>query len=229
MRNTDIKVPVRFLFERQLQHILLLVCLIPGAIYLALPALDGTSWLGISDTAWFYALILVVLVHQIVVWFVFRTQLVFSLFSRLFGRYDMIVWGAIFLPLLFLRPILTVGLGLADLGSLKLIGGLRIVLGLVLLLPFGYTMWSFERYFSVPRALGGDHFRQRYREMPLVKEGAFRYSSNAMYSFGFLFLWSIALLTGSRAALGAALFQHAYIWVHMYCTEEPDMQVIYGK
>jgi len=28
--------------------------------------------------------------------------------------------------------------------------------------------------------------------------------------------------------LAAALFQHAYIWVHYYCTEEPDMQLIYG-
>lgn len=228
MRNTEIKVPIHFLFERQVQHILLLACLIPGAIHLALPALDGTSWLGISDTIWFYALIFVVVVHQVVVWFVFRTQLVFSLFSRLFGRYDMIVWGAIFLPFLILRPILTVGLGLADLGSLKLPGVLQIVIGLVLLIPVGYTMWSFKRYFSIPRALGGDHFRQQYREMPLVKEGAFRYSSNALYSFGFFALWSIALLTGSRSALAAALFQHAYIWVHMYCTEEPDMQVIYG-
>jgi len=42
-------------------------------------------------------------------------------------------------------------------------------------------------------------------------------------------LWSIALLAGSRAALGVALFQHAYIWVHMYTVEAPDMRVIYGN
>ena len=65
--------------------------------------------------------------------------------------------------------------------------------------------------------------------MPLVKEGAFKYRSNAMYAFAFLLFWAIALLTGSRAALVAALFQHAYIWVHMYCTENPDMKLIYGK
>lgn len=229
MINSDIKTPVSILFEGQFQHILLLACLIPGAVYLAIPALDGSSWFGISDGTWFYVLIFVVVVHQLVVWLVFRVQLVFSLFSRLFGRYDMIVWGLIFLPLLFLRPVLTAGLGLADFGSLKPLRGLQIVLGLVLLVPFGYTMWSFKRYFSIPRALGGDHFRQKYREMPLVKEGAFRYSTNALYSFGFLFIWAIALLTGSRAALAAALFQHAYIWVHMYCIEGPDMQVIYGK
>jgi len=50
-----------------------------------------------------------------------------------------------------------------------------------------------------------------------------------MYTFAFLAFWAVALLAGSRAALASALFQHAYIWVHMYCTEEPDMRVIYGS
>jgi hypothetical protein len=50
-----------------------------------------------------------------------------------------------------------------------------------------------------------------------------------MYAFLFLCFWSLALLAGSRAALASALFQHAYIWVHMYCTEGPDMCVLYGR
>jgi hypothetical protein len=41
--------------------------------------------------------------------------------------------------------------------------------------------------------------------------------------------WAIALLTRSQAALAAALFQHAYIWVHWYCTEQPDGVVLYGR
>jgi protein-S-isoprenylcysteine O-methyltransferase Ste14 len=65
--------------------------------------------------------------------------------------------------------------------------------------------------------------------MPLVREGAFKYSSNAMYTYVFLVFWAIAFFTGSTAALATALFQHAYIWVHYYCTEEPDMRVIYGQ
>lgn len=228
MQN-DIKVPVSFLFVGQLQHIMLLACLIPGAIYLALPALDGSSWLGITDSTWLYAVILVKVIHQILGWFVFRTQLVFSLFSRLFGKHDIMVWGSLFFPLFILRPILMIALGLADFGSLEYLYPLQIVLGLLLLIPAIYTGWSVKRYFGVTRALGGDHFRQQYREMPLVKEGVFKYSSNAMYTFVFLSFWAIALLTGSRAALAAALFQHAYIWVHMYCTEDPDMQVIHSR
>lgn len=37
-----------------------------------------------------------------------------------------------------------------------------------------------------------------------------------------------ALMFGSWNALVVALFQHAFIWVHMYCTEGPDMGRIYG-
>ena len=63
----------------------------------------------------------------------------------------------------------------------------------------------------------------------MVRQGAFRYSSNAMYALVFLGLWAIALLTRSQAALAVALFQHAYIWVHWYCTEQPDGVVLYGR
>jgi protein-S-isoprenylcysteine O-methyltransferase Ste14 len=223
-----INLPARFLFTGQIQHLLLLACLVPGAIYLAGPSLDGSSWLGIPVSNWFFALLIVTIVHQFAGWFVFRTQLIFSLFTRLFGKHDLLVWGILFFPLFILRPILSIGLGIADAGTLAPFRSLQVVLGLVLLVPVVYTIWSVGRYFGVSRALGGDHFRQEYRELPLVREGAFKYSSNAMYTFVFLVFWAIALLTGSRAALASALFQHAYIWVHFYCTEEPDMQAIYG-
>jgi hypothetical protein len=70
---------------------------------------------------------------------------------------------------------------------------------------------------------------ERYRAMPMVCEGAFKYSANAMYSFVFIGLWGIALLLGSQAALAVVLFQHASIWVHWYCTEQPDEVVLYGQ
>ena len=50
-----------------------------------------------------------------------------------------------------------------------------------------------------------------------------------MYTLAFLGLWSIALVARSHAGLVAALFQHAYIWVHYLCTEAPDMEVLYGS
>ena len=222
------KLPVRYLFEGQLQHVLLLACLVPGAWYVAGPALDGSTWLGITDRTWFLSLLVVTIVHQVLGWFVFRTQLVFSLFTKLWGRHDLTVWGGMFFPFLIARPLLTLAVSLADQGSFEPFWDLQTIAGLVLLIPVLYTGWSVERYFGVERALGGDHFRQEYRTKPLVKEGAFKYSSNAMYAFAFLLFWAIALLLHSRAGLAIALFQHAYIWVHVYCTEEPDMRKIFG-
>jgi hypothetical protein len=221
--------PARFLFEGQPQHLMLLAVLLPGALQLAASALDGSHFASRSDSWWLSLLLGVVVVHQLVVWFVFRMQIVYGLLTRLFGRFDMMVWAAMFVPLLVARPALTVALGIADAGSLGLPTAVRIPLGMALLAPAVYTGWSVARYFGFARALGGDHFRRHYRDMPPVRQGAFKYSSNAMYAFAFLALWSIAVLTDSRAALAAALFQHAYIWVHMYCTEAPDMRVLYGS
>ncbi|WP_052049757.1 methyltransferase [Leptolyngbya sp. KIOST-1] len=139
------------------------------------------------------------------------------------------VWGLLFLPLLVARPILVVGLAIANRGSLALPQPIALGLGLALLIPALYTLWSVARYFGIPRAIGGDHFRSHYRTMPLVQQGAFAWSGNAMYVFAFLGLWAIALLIGSQAALAVALFQHAYVWVHFYCTEAPDMDLLYGQ
>lgn len=61
-----------------------------------------------------------------------------------------------------------------------------------------------------------------------MRDGIFRFSSNAMYTFGFLALWVPGLLLESAAALLAAGFQHAYIWVHFHFTERPDAEHIYG-
>jgi hypothetical protein len=228
-KHDKLKVSALFLFEGQFQHIILLSCLVPGAIYLSSDAIDGSLCFGISDQTWFYASLILAIVHQFVGWLVLRFQVVYFLFTRLFGKYDMVIWGIIFFPLMILRPFMTLAVGLSDFGSLESLRITQIIIGLVLLIPVIYTGWSINKYFGISRALGGDHFRQKYREMPLVNQGAFKFSSNAMYAFAFLLFFAIALLTGSRAALASAMFQYAYIWVHMYCTENPNMDIIYGK
>jgi protein-S-isoprenylcysteine O-methyltransferase Ste14 len=125
--------------------------------------------------------------------------------------------------------LLVVAVGLADTNSLATHGLTLSVIGALFLVPALWTMHSVKKYFGFARALGGDHFFERYRAMPMVREGAFKYSANAMYSFVFIGLWGIALLLGSQAALAVVLFQHAYIWVHWYCTEQPDGVVLYGQ
>ena len=50
-----------------------------------------------------------------------------------------------------------------------------------------------------------------------------------MYTFAFMGLWGAALLLDSRNALALAAFQHAYIWVHWYCVEAPDIAFLYKR
>ena len=219
---------LRFLFHRQWLHLVGLVLLVPICWAFAAPALGDGEWLGVSDTEWFWASIVTAIVHQVIVAFVFRAQLGWSILTRVFGKADMIVWGIVFMPLLIARPILILGVAVANAGTADLPRGFELAAGTALMIPAVYAGYSVGRYFGIDRALGGDHFRQRYRDMPMVREGAFAWTSNAMYALVFLGLWGIALLTGSLAALAAALFQHAYIWVHYYCTEAPDMALIYG-
>ena len=218
----------RFFFKRQGLHLLALAILIPLACAFAADALGDGQWLGVADSTWFWLSIAVAIVHQGVVWLVWRAQLGWATLSRLFGRADILAFGLVFIPLLVSRLLFITALALSDRGSLQLPRAVAITLGVGLLLPAFYTVWSVLRYFGLIRALGTDHFRPGERSRPMVREGAFKWSNNAMYAFVFLLLWSVALLIGSQAALSAALFQHAYIWVHFYCTEEPDMDLIYG-
>ena len=90
-------------------------------------------------------------------------------------------------------------------------------------------MYSVIRYFGFERAAGADHFDSKYRELPLVKEGIFRFTNNGMYLFAFLLFWVIALAFNSIAALIVAAFSHTYIWIHFYATEKPDMVFLYDS
>jgi protein-S-isoprenylcysteine O-methyltransferase Ste14 len=63
--------------------------------------------------------------------------------------------------------------------------------------------------------------------MPLVTEGAYQWTPHAMYVLVFLALWAFAFLAGSLAALSLAIFEHAYVWVHYFFTEKPDMDLMY--
>lgn len=219
---------LRFVFRGQLLHAGAAVLLGAVAWALAAPALGDGSWLGVADVTWFWASVGVAVVHQLYTWLAFRGQLGWGVFTRWFGQYDVVVHGAAFMPLLVARPLAVLAVALADPASLALPRWVQLGLGVGLLVPSLYTMWSIRRYFGLKRALGGDHFRLSYREGPLVDKGAFAWTPNAMYTFAFLGLWAIAFLLGSHAALVAALFQHAFVWAHYLGTEEVDMGVIYG-
>ncbi len=221
------RTPKREIFRGQAQHAMIAALLTIGAC--SLLNSTGGKFLGLDTKSWIVAAIAIPLIHQSMVAVVFRAQLHLNLMVQLFGKQALKVWGAMFLPFLALRPITVLIVGLADAGSLSGDRYLQLIAGVALMIPAIWGMHSVIKYFTINRALGGDHFYDEYANMPMVDQGIFKYSSNAMYSFVFLGFWGIALLTGSWNALVLALFNHAYIWVHMYCTEEPDMRIIYAE
>ncbi len=216
-----------YFFKGQIIHLSILFFL--GAItwHLAGPALNQNNWLGVSDATWLFMGLVVVFLHQILVSIVFRLQLGWALLTRLLGKLDLAVWAFIFSVLLIARPVSVMGLSRASQGTLNIGVTFSRITALILFGPAVYTLWSVLRYFGLIRAMGGDHFRIKYREMPLVKEGAFKFTDNAMYKFAFLILWAISLYYRSYPGLLLAVFQHISIWAFYYCTEKPDMELIF--
>jgi Phospholipid methyltransferase len=215
------------LLEGQPQHLGLAILLTAGTLSFLVPAPDAPRLLGLSATGWARLSIALAVLHQVIVALVFRLQLHRNLLSRWLGDRDMAVWRMIFLPLLIARPLSLLMTGWADTIAITAYRPAEILAGLALI---GLAIWAVHSvlvYFTLPRALGGDHFRDEIAALPLVDKGVFKYTSNGMYGVIFLGLWGIALLFGSWNALVLALFQHCYIWVHMYCTEAPDMAWIY--
>jgi protein-S-isoprenylcysteine O-methyltransferase Ste14 len=131
--------------------------------------------------------------------------------------------------ILFLaRPLTVIALSFANQGTFPIPLWLNVPLIVTCLGVIIYMTYSFLKYFGIERALGMDHFKpEEYRNKPFVREGIFRWSSNAMYTYAFLALWLVGLIFTSSAALLAALFNHLFIWAHYYFTELPDMQYIY--
>lgn len=218
------------IFERQLWHYLLLPVLLAGLVIIS--RVEGFltgQFIGVSTGEWFFVGIVIPIVHQFYVWICWRTQLHYSLITRLLGRSGFTYYSIIFLILMISRFVLIFFLAMSNKNSLDanpiLLYGLSIIFGFLVL----YVLYFIARFFTFRRALGIDHFDPSYRSAELVKEGIFRFADNAMYTFGLLILWIPGLLFSSKAALAVALFSHVYIWVHYYCTEKPDMRKIYGK
>jgi len=189
-------------------------------------SLTWISWTyaGTPCAVVFWIAIAIPVVHQVFVWLAWRLELRSSTTSRTIGFQTYLT---IFFLLLAGRPVSVLVLAWMDTGSLELPMPPRVILTAVFGLASIYLGYSLKRYFGFERAAGADHFDSRYRDMPIVREGIFRFTSNGMYVYGFLMLWAIAIGFNSTAALIVTVFNHAYIWVHFYATEKPDMNYLY--
>jgi len=191
-------------------------------------ALAWMAWkyLDARFPAAFWIAISIPIAHQIFVWLAWRLELRSASTSKSIGFQG---YTALFFLLFGGRFVALVVLAWLDQGSLGLPVPLQAILTILLGILGIYAMYSVARYFGFARAAGGDHFDQRYRDMPLVRQGIFRFTNNGMYLYAFLLFWAIAVGFNSTLAIIVAAFSHAYIWVHFYATEKPDMDFLYSS
>ena len=194
-----------------------------------LTGITGGSFLGVSTTAWAVLAIADAVIHQIYVWFCWRAELYNQALTRWFGGKAFVLYATLFTILFVARPLIAFSLGWANRGTLGLDPWLGYGISLVLFLPVVFMVYSIINYFSFRRAFGIDHFDPALQNAPLIRQGIFRWSPNSMHVFGFFALWILAFLFQSVTALVIAGFSHAYIWVHYFATEKPDMVRIYRK
>ena len=217
------------IFEKQLWHLISLIILIYGIIiFVDFSTLEGEFW-GISTKTWLIYSVGIAIVHQIYVLLVWRLELYYSSISKFLGKAGFKFYTAGFSIMFISRSMLILALSISSRNSLQINPIIAYLIAFIFLLIALYLIYSVLRYFGLKRAYGIDHFDESYRNKKFVKRGIFRFSNNAMYKFGFLFIWIPGLLLLSKPAIIVALFQHIYIWVHFYFTELPDMKNIYSQ
>jgi hypothetical protein len=221
---------LRLILEKQWLHALLLAILLVGlvAVSRADGFFDGELW-GVSTECWFWLAVALPVIHQVYVWFCWRTELHASLLSRIFGDAGFKLYAVGFSILGIARTVVVFILAYANRDTLEVNTTVTRILAVILLIPAVYLFYSVKRFFGFRRAFGIDHFDASYRTRPFVRQGIFRFTSNGMYIFGFFILWVPGLWFASVAALVVALFNHLYIWVHYYSTELPDIRRIHGE
>jgi len=218
------------ILEKQLAHVGCLAVLVLGVWGASrLPGFSEGRLLGLSTDGWAALCVANAIAHQVFVWICWRLELHAGALTRRLGANAFASYAVVFAILICARPLLVSALAVSNAGTLPLDPTVATTLSLVLALPLLYLGYSVRRYFGFRRAFGADHFDPAYRDAKLVRAGIFRFTPNAMYVCGFFALWIPALLGRSVAACAIALFSHLYIWVHYYCTEKPDMRVIYGS
>jgi hypothetical protein len=215
-------------FEKQGWHALFLAVLLISVFYVSQSAsVQAGRVLGMDTPTWLWISVFIPVAHQVFVGLGWRAQLHYQWMTRVFGDKDFPVFGVIFMVFLLARPISIIILAISNANSFSLNTSLRVIIGVVFCIPVLYLIYSIKEYFGFKRAMGIDHFDTTYKDMPMVREGIFKFTNNAMYTFGFLILWLPGIIWASPAAVLAAAFSHLYIWVHYWSVEKPDMRVIY--
>ncbi len=218
------------IFKSQIWHLILLFALMLGLYFMCTndaSILKGEYW-GLSTYHWFLIALLTPILHQVYVLICWRSELHHKGITKLYGQKAFKIFKLGFTVLILSRPISILLLSISNMHSIAINTTFSYVLSGILLIPVLYLAYSIKKYFGIDRAFGIDHFYpDKFKNVPMVNKGIFKYTSNGMYVFGFMVLWIPGILLQSKAALLLALFSHIYIWVHYYFTEKPDIKTIY--
>jgi len=187
------------------------------------------SLFNIQTNKWLIVAILTPIIHQIYVAFIWRFELYTSVFTKNLGVKKAFKLYAVGFSILFVFRLITIiFLAFSNKFTLDIDPIVTyIILGFIIPVVI-YLFYSVKKYFTIQRAYGIDHFDKDYN-VPFVKKGIFKYTDNGMYIYGLMILYIPGLLLLSKAAILVAFFNHIYIWVHYYTTEQPDMKQIYGN
>jgi len=225
------KATIMKIFKQQHWHLISLFILLIGLYYVVLDdvnILQGQLW-DLNTMSWFIIAITIPILHQFYVLICWRLELHYKKLTKAFGANAFPMYKAGFSLLFASRLISIILLAISNAHTAEIGNTFSYILSVSIFVPAIYLFYSVKKYFGMDRAYGLDHFEpEKVKSMPFVKKGIFRFTSNGMYTFGFLLLWIPGILFQSEAALFAALFNHLYIWVHFYFTELVDIREIYG-
>ena len=216
---------LNFFFKHQIWHLGGTIVLFYIGFQFVDLSNNTNTFLGISVFEWFLVAMTIPLVHQTYVWICWRSELCWKSISNTIGFKGYVI---IFFILIISR-LTAIVLCFVDYGSLYKPGWLAWILGLILFIPGVYTMYSVKKYFGFLRAAGADHFDPKYRNLPFENRGIFKWTPNAMYVFAIGIPFSFAVATGSQSMFVVAIYTYISIWLHYFCTEKPDIAIIYNN
>lgn len=189
---------------------------------------QGRQW-GLPSGSWMLISWVFAGVFQAWIAFFWRFELYLGKISAWIGDAGFLYFriGFVLLGIARFLPLIPISQSTAR--TLPLPSILPIALIIVTTPPIIWTLYSVFFYFGVTRVFCADHFDPAYRSKSLEKRGIFNYIPNAMYTAGFLMFYHPGLLWRSRLGLTITAAHHAFVWCAYFCTEKPDMRMIYGE
>ncbi len=214
-----------FFFKHQIWHIGGMVILFYIGAQLVELKNNTNTFIGIDTSSWFMIAMSIPLIHQTYVWICWRSELCWKSISNTIGFKGYVI---IFF-ILILSRLSAIVLCFIDYGSLYTPGWFAWSLAIIIFIPGAYTMYSVKKYFGFLRATGADHFDPKSKDLPFENRGIFKWTPNAMYVFAIGIPFSFAVATGSQSMFVVAIYTYISIWLHYFCTEKPDIAIIYNN